>query len=87
MSVRSSKSICRQRKLLYSRKEAAAMLGISLRMIDQAIVAGTLPVKRVGRRVLLSQAGLDAFIAAPEPNQASRGRRQQSRIAQNGGGQ
>jgi excisionase family DNA binding protein len=39
--------------LLVSKKEAAALLGISLRQVDYVIAQGKLRTRRIGRRVLL----------------------------------
>jgi excisionase family DNA binding protein len=58
-------------KIMYSRGEAAQMLGVSLRLIDRAIADGELPVKRVGRRVLLSRTAIDNFLSAPNPKAES----------------
>lgn len=48
-------------KLLISRAEAAAALSVSLRHLTQLISSGQLPVRRLGRRVLVSQAVLVNF--------------------------
>lgn len=40
-------------KLQYSREEAAEMLGISLRTMDRLIAQKDIPVRRIGRRVLI----------------------------------
>lgn len=40
-------------KLLYSRKEAAEQLSISLATVDELIVRGDLKPRRMGRRVLV----------------------------------
>jgi excisionase family DNA binding protein len=60
-------------KIMYSRREAARAIGVSVRLVDQAIADGTLIVKRIGRRVLISQTALDSFLA-PEPEQSARHR-------------
>ncbi len=48
-------------KLLISRAEAAAALSVSLRHLTAMISSGQLPVRRLGRRVLISQAVLMNF--------------------------
>lgn len=42
-----------QFKLMYSRKEAAKLLSLSVRQLDYLIANGDLKVKRVGKRVLI----------------------------------
>ena len=41
-------------KLQYSREEAAELLCLSLRTLDRLIALKELPVRRVGRRVLIT---------------------------------
>ena len=49
-------------KLLYGRKETAAMLGISLVTLDRLLRTGKGPrAKRIGSRVLFSQPELARF--------------------------
>jgi excisionase family DNA binding protein len=48
-------------KLLYSRKEAAALLGVSWVTIDRMVKANKLPCRRIGKRVLFQLADLQAF--------------------------
>ena len=40
-------------KLLYSRKESAYALGISVRSLDLLIAAGQMKFRRIGRKVLI----------------------------------
>jgi excisionase family DNA binding protein len=47
--------------MLYSRREAATALALGVRTLDQLILAGTIPVVRVGRRVLISRETLLSF--------------------------
>lgn len=49
-------------KLQYSREEAAAMLSISPRTLDRLIAEKQIPVRRVGRRVLITCDALEKFI-------------------------
>jgi excisionase family DNA binding protein len=44
--------------LLHSKIEAAAMLNVSVRTIDNLIIMKELPVRRIGRRVLIPRAAL-----------------------------
>jgi len=44
-----------------SKKDAAALLGVCLRTIDNLIAAKQLPCRRIGRRVLVPYAALVAF--------------------------
>jgi len=53
--------------LLLGRKEAAAALGICLRMLDYMIAQGEVAVRRVGRRVLIPRTELEKFASAREP--------------------
>lgn len=48
-------------RLGYSRAEAAQMLNISLRTVDRLIAEKQLPVRRIGRRVLIIRDVLAQF--------------------------
>jgi excisionase family DNA binding protein len=48
-------------KLRYSRREAAALLGVSQRHLDNRILTGALKVIRDGSRVFISLAQLRAY--------------------------
>jgi excisionase family DNA binding protein len=50
-----------QFKLQYSRGEAAEMLSISPRTLDRLIAEKQLPVRRIGRRVLITRDALEKF--------------------------
>ena len=52
--------------LLLGRKEAAAALGICLRMLDYKIAQGEVAVRRIGRRVLIPRMELEKFASASE---------------------
>ena len=54
-------------QLLVDRKSAAATLSISLRHLSNLISAGRLPVRRLGRRVLISRAVLENFAKRDHP--------------------
>jgi excisionase family DNA binding protein len=48
-------------KLLLNKKEAAQLLSLSLRTIDNLIHGRRLPVRRIGRRVLIHRRALEQF--------------------------
>jgi Helix-turn-helix domain len=48
-------------KFLYSRKEAAHALGISVRSLDYLIAGKQLDTRRIGKKVLVTRASLAAF--------------------------
>jgi excisionase family DNA binding protein len=55
-------------KILLSRREAAAVLSISLRTIDNMVSAGTIPVVRINRRILFRRLALEAWAEQRETN-------------------
>jgi excisionase family DNA binding protein len=64
----------RQPALLVSKREAAAMLGVCVRSIDNYIAAKELPCRRLGKRVLIPYPALVQFsrrdhVAATEQGQ------------------
>jgi excisionase family DNA binding protein len=50
-----------QDRLLLSRKEAAAMLGISVRTLDSVVVRREMSARRIGRRVLFAKREIERF--------------------------
>jgi excisionase family DNA binding protein len=48
-------------RLLLSVKESAAALGLSCRTVQNLISSKELPVRRIGRRVLIHRKDLEAF--------------------------
>jgi excisionase family DNA binding protein len=48
-------------KILYSRDDAAQLLAVSTKTLDEAIRAGRLGAVRIGRRVLIPRAALLSF--------------------------
>ena len=48
-------------RLLYSRKEAARQLSISVRSLDYIIAAKSLDTRRIGRKVLVTRASLTRY--------------------------
>jgi excisionase family DNA binding protein len=57
--------------LAMSKSEAARMLGVSLRTIDRLIAMKHLPVRRLGRRVLIPCHGLQALLRTDHPTKAA----------------
>ena len=60
-------------KVLYTKREAAQLLSISLRSVDYLIFNQQLPTRRIGRRVLVHRDAIERFarrdhlsIRAPE---------------------
>ena len=53
-----------EERILYSKREAASLLSVSLRTLENLITEENLPVCRIGRRVLLSRETLAAFAAS-----------------------
>jgi len=47
--------------ILLSKKSAANMLAISLRTLDNLIAAKEIPVRRIGRRVVVSRRAIEDF--------------------------
>jgi excisionase family DNA binding protein len=48
-------------KVLYTKREAAHLLSISLRSLDYLIFSNQLPARRVGRRVLVHRDSIEQF--------------------------
>jgi excisionase family DNA binding protein len=48
-------------RLLISKKEAATMLGLSMRTLNTLIAMRELPVRRIGRRRLIERRSLEQF--------------------------
>lgn len=48
-------------KLLYTKREAAQLLSISLRSLDYLITSQQIPTRRIGRRVLLQRDAIEQF--------------------------
>jgi excisionase family DNA binding protein len=52
-----------QPRLTFTADEVAARLGISRSAVYDCIARGEIPAKRLGRRVVVVRAALDAFLA------------------------
>lgn len=50
-----------QQKLLFAKKEAAALLSISIRKLEYLIASGELQTRRIGKRVLVPKGALTTF--------------------------
>lgn len=57
--------------MAFSKPEVARALGVSLRTVDRLIALKRLPVRRLGRRVLIPRDSLYAFLRADHPTQAA----------------
>jgi excisionase family DNA binding protein len=54
-----------------SKADAAQMLGVSLRTVDRLIALKELPVRRLGRRVLIPRNGLHNLLRSDHPTKAA----------------
>jgi excisionase family DNA binding protein len=57
--------------LALSKLDAARMLGVSVRTVDRLIALKQLPVRRLGRRVLIPRHSLQGLLRADHPTQGS----------------
>lgn len=48
--------------VLFSKRDTARLLSISLRTVDDLISKGDLSIHRIGRRVLISRIAIDSFV-------------------------
>jgi excisionase family DNA binding protein len=51
----------KSQQLLFSKRQAAEALSVSLRTVDNLISRNQLPVTRIGKRVLISWQALEQF--------------------------
>jgi excisionase family DNA binding protein len=56
-------------QILLSKREAARLLSLSVRTVDNLIAQNRLLVRRVGRRVLIPRRGLEEFARHDHPTQ------------------
>jgi excisionase family DNA binding protein len=61
-------------KIAVSVREAAAMLGISPRSIQNYIRVKTLPARKIGRRTVILVRDLEAFLGTDRPSPVSKPR-------------
>jgi hypothetical protein len=59
-------------KLLYSRKDAAFALSISVRSLDYLIANRKLPTRRLGKKIMIPHADLSRFARADHPDLTQR---------------
>jgi hypothetical protein len=58
-------------KLLYSRKDAAAMISISVRALDYAIASKEILVRKMGNRTLVPFSSLKTFARGDHPGRVN----------------
>lgn len=56
--------------LAMGKLEAARMLGVSVRTVDRLIALKQLPVRRLGRRVLIARTSLQSLLRTDHPTKA-----------------
>ena len=61
-------------KILVSKKEAAAALGVSLRTVENLIASKQLDARRIGRRRLVPRTSLEKLARRDVPNPAPEAR-------------
>ncbi len=54
-------------QILMSKRQAAHLLSLSLRTVDNLIARRELPVRRVGRRVLIPRQAIEQFARRDHP--------------------
>jgi excisionase family DNA binding protein len=57
--------------LALSKVDAARVLGVSVRTVDRLIALKQLPVRRLGRRVLIPRNSLQGLLRADHPTKAA----------------
>jgi excisionase family DNA binding protein len=57
--------------LALSKVDAARVLGVSVRTVDRLIALKQLPVRRLGRRVLIPRNSLQSLLRADHPTKAA----------------
>jgi excisionase family DNA binding protein len=53
-------------QILFSKRQAAQTLSISLRTLDKLIGSKKLPVRKIGRRVLIARSAIERFAIGSE---------------------
>jgi excisionase family DNA binding protein len=66
--------LTQSKKLAVNIQEAAAMIGVSVRTVQQYIAAEILPTKKIGRRRVVTVSALEEFLRSDHasPAQAER---------------
>ncbi len=57
-------------QLLFSKKEAAQLLSLSVRSVDYLLTNGELESRRVGRKVLIPKSALTRFVGSDHPTRS-----------------
>jgi excisionase family DNA binding protein len=55
--------------LLLSKQEAARLLGLSIRSLEHLISRKEIPVRRIGRRVLITRSAIESFAREQNSNE------------------
>src|ERR1700756_2647168 len=71
-------------KLLYSRRDTAEALSLSIRSIDYLIPPGRLPARRVGGKILIPASAVRRFAREDHPDSVRSSRPSSSVHAENG---
>jgi excisionase family DNA binding protein len=71
MEIQQAIAVDRDGPIAVSKQEAADLLGVSLRTIDRLIALKELPVRRLGRRVLIPRNSVDNLLRHDHPTQAA----------------
>lgn len=71
MSIETSVAERTPEALALSKLEAARMLGVSVRTVDRLIALKQLPVRRLGRRVLVPRNSLQSLLRTDHPTKAA----------------
>lgn len=64
--------LLRMDTLLLSKQEAARLLGLSIRGLEHLISRKEIPVRRIGRRVLIARSAVESFAKAQISGDSSR---------------
>jgi excisionase family DNA binding protein len=71
MTASSKESVPMREAIALSKREAAEILGISVRTIERLIALKHLEVHRLGRRVLILRAALEGLLRRDHPTRAA----------------
>jgi predicted transcriptional regulator len=69
-------------KLAVSVRDAAAMLGISPRSVQNYIHTKLLPARKIGRRTVITVRALENFLRADQPSPVSKPSRDKGKVHQ-----
>jgi len=71
MSIQIASPNAESQSFAVTKREAAQLLGVSLRTIDRLISLKELPVRRLGRRVLVPRTSLQTLLRTDHPTQSA----------------